>query len=92
VYAIYPFGKRRVGPKRLGREESEASEANTPVFADLDRKRRGVDEHRRDGGAGERLRSRIGEAECGCNSALGVIRTRDLRFRKPMLYPLSYEG
>ncbi len=24
--------------------------------------------------------------------ALGVIRTRDTRFRKPMLYPLSYEG
>ncbi len=27
-------------------------------------------------------------AEC----ALGRIRTCDTRFRKPMLYPLSYEG
>ena len=25
-------------------------------------------------------------------SALGMIRTCDTRFRKPMLYPLSYEG
>ena len=25
-------------------------------------------------------------------SALGRIRTCDTRFRKPMLYPLSYEG
>ena len=25
-------------------------------------------------------------------SALGWNRTSDLRFRKPMLYPLSYEG
>jgi len=24
--------------------------------------------------------------------ALGMIRTCDTRFRKPMLYPLSYEG
>ncbi len=26
------------------------------------------------------------------NSALGRNRTCDLRFRKPLLYPLSYEG
>ena len=26
------------------------------------------------------------------NSALGMDRTCDLRFRKPLLYPLSYEG
>jgi hypothetical protein len=25
-------------------------------------------------------------------STLGAIRTRDPRFRKPVLYPLSYEG
>ena len=29
---------------------------------------------------------------CTYTGALGVIRTRDTRFRKPMLYPLSYEG
>ena len=28
----------------------------------------------------------------GCVGALGRIRTCDTRFRKPMLYPLSYEG
>ena len=28
----------------------------------------------------------------GVSGALGVIRTPDTRFRKPMLYPLSYEG
>jgi hypothetical protein len=27
-----------------------------------------------------------------CCGALGRIRTCDTRFRKPMLYPLSYEG
>ena len=29
---------------------------------------------------------------CTFGSALGRIRTCDTRFRKPMLYPLSYEG
>jgi hypothetical protein len=29
---------------------------------------------------------------CGYTSALGRIRTCDSRFRKPLLYPLSYEG
>ena len=28
----------------------------------------------------------------GTNGALGRIRTSDTRFRKPVLYPLSYEG
>ncbi len=32
----------------------------------------------------------IGPAFMRC-SALGASRTHDLRFRKPMLYPLSYE-
>ena len=32
----------------------------------------------------------IGDADHA--RALGVIRTPDTRFRKPMLYPLSYEG
>ena len=29
---------------------------------------------------------------CRSEGALGRIRTCDTRFRKPMLYPLSYEG
>jgi hypothetical protein len=49
--------------KRLRRERSEARVATMSVSEGLDRKRRGVDELRRDGGAGERLRSRIGAAE-----------------------------
>ena len=38
------------------------------------------------------LRPRKGGLTCGNESALGMIRTCDTRFRKPMLYPLSYEG
>jgi hypothetical protein len=30
--------------------------------------------------------------QCPAASAPGRIRTCDTRFRKPMLYPLSYEG
>ena len=33
-----------------------------------------------------------GEGALVVAGALGVIRTPDTRFRKPMLYPLSYEG
>jgi hypothetical protein len=33
-----------------------------------------------------------GESTILAYSALGRIRTCDLRFRKPTLYPLSYEG
>ncbi len=29
---------------------------------------------------------------CGCVGAPERIRTSDTRFRKPLLYPLSYEG